>query len=572
MTTSNNDTYLDADVLVMGGGLAGCLAAIKAADNGAKVVVFEKAHIDRSGNGNTGLHRIPLIHPDYNYSFEEFARLNVENAAGLCDEDVSYEFARDTLDRILDLEGYGIKVRRDDGSFILKPARDISPGDIAIWGPGPKVWHDVKPTLAKEVRKRGVTVLNRTAAVGLLTQGGKIGGRVIGGMGLGTRTGQFVVCTAKAVIVTSGGSYRVGRHKDSLYAPTRFIECGCPTNSGDGQYMAYRAGADLINLEFFKFSPSWKDFAHWGIGPIMIGSEIKGDGKPLEPLPGEQVKLSRYKQTYTFGFDTEGLYEDASTIPGFPEPKDEMLEFMWAAENESTSQGYEAYKRERGEDWTRGPIEFEWHPPYLHNNQSGIHMDVDAGASLKGLYCAGDVMGGGYRQSSGGALVFGARAGRYAAEYAKSIKKPKINKSQIEAEKAVFLQAAGVDPSEGYNWVELEDKARQIISEYGAPFTSDPKLKKGLARLAHVRDKYLPLLYARNPREMLRVAEVHSVYFVAEAHLQSALFRQESRSPTVSILYKRQYPDQDDKNWLKHTVVRNSEDGMTIDKKDVKRL
>ena len=137
MATSNNDEYLNADVLVLGGGLAGCLAAIKAADNGAKVVVFEKAHIDRSGNGNTGLHRIPLIHPDYNYSFEEFARLNVENAAGLCDEDVSYEFAKDSLDRILDLESYGIKVRRDDGSCILKPARDISPGDIAIWGPGP---------------------------------------------------------------------------------------------------------------------------------------------------------------------------------------------------------------------------------------------------------------------------------------------------------------------------------------------------------------------------------------------------------------------------------------------------
>ena len=304
----------------------------------------------------------------------------------------------------------------------------------------------------------------------------------------------------------------------------------------------------------------------------MIGSEIKGDGEPLKPLPGEQIKLSRYKQTYTFGFDTEGLYEDASTIPGFPEPKDEMLEFLWAAENESTSLGYEKYKQERGEDWTKAPIEFEWHPPYLHNNQSGIHMDVDARSSIKGLYCAGDVMGGGYRQSSGGALVFGARAGCNAAEYAKSIKMPKINRHQVETEKSIFVKAAGVCAEDGYNWVELEDKARQIISEYGAPFTSDPKLQKGLARLAHIKEKYLPLLYARNPREMLRVAEVHSVFFVAEAHLQSALFRKESRSPTVSILYKRQYPDQDDKNWLKHTVVRNTKNGMIIDTKEVKRL
>ncbi|GAI32293.1 unnamed protein product, partial [marine sediment metagenome] len=233
MNIGNSDEHINADVLVLGGGLAGCFAAIKAAENGSKVVVFEKAEISRSGNGSTGLHRIPLVHPDYNYSYSEFAKLNVEAAAGICDEDVSYEFARDTLDRVLDLESYGIKVRKDDGSFMFKPAGDISPGNVVIWGPGSTVWHDLKPKLAEKVRKtRGITVLDRVAAIGLLTQGGEIGERVSGAIGLGTRTGQFVVCTAKAVVLAAGGSYRVARHKDSMYAPTRFIECGCPTNSG----------------------------------------------------------------------------------------------------------------------------------------------------------------------------------------------------------------------------------------------------------------------------------------------------------------------------------------------------
>jgi len=265
-----NDEYITTDVLVLGGGLAGCFAAIKAAEAGAKVVLMEKAEISRSGNAATGLHRTPLIHPDYNYTFKDFAKLNVQFAAGICDEDVSYEFAKDTMDRVLDLENYGVKVRNDDGSFTFKPAPDICPGTPVIWGPGPTVWHNIKPTLAKKVMSfPNVTILNRTAVVSLLNRGGEIGGGVVGAVGLRTRTGQFVICQAKATVVTTGGSYRLARHKDSLYAPTRFIECGCPTNCGEGIVMAYRAGADIVNMEFAKLTTVWKDFAHWGVGPAM---------------------------------------------------------------------------------------------------------------------------------------------------------------------------------------------------------------------------------------------------------------------------------------------------------------
>jgi succinate dehydrogenase/fumarate reductase flavoprotein subunit len=573
MSFHHSEECLETDVLVLGGGLAGCMSAIKAADRGADVVVFEKAHINRSGNGCTGLHRIPLIHPDYNYTFEEFARLNVANAAGLCDEDVSREFARDTLDRVLDLESYGLPVRKRDGSFLFKPARDISPGEIVIWPPAERVWQDVKPVLAKQVHKRErVRVINRIAAIGLLTEAGAAGTRVVGAIGMETRTGRFVVCSAKAVVATSGGSYRVGRHKHTLYAPSRFVECGSPTNAGEGQHMAYRAGADLVNLEFLELSPAWKDFSHWGCGPIMVGRDLKGDGQPIVPREGEPIKMARYTQTYTFGKDTEALFQDASVIPGFPERKGEMEEFYIAEENESTSYGYLLYQRERGEDYTKAPIEYEWHPPYLHNNQSGVHMDANAGTSLEGLYVAGDIMGGGYRQSGGGAFVFGARAGVNAAAYARTARKPSVVREQVDREKARILCAADVHPEDGYSWVELEDKARQILSEYGPPFTSDPKLERGVSRLERIRERYLPRLYARNPRELLRASEVRAVFFVVEACLRGGLERKESRSPTVSILYKRQFPEQDDLNWLKHSVVRNREGRMKFGTKEVNRL
>ncbi len=573
MNSNHNDVFIETDVLVLGGGLAGCFAAIKAAQKNANVVLFDKANIIRSGNGGTGLHRIPLIHPEHNCSYEEFAAQNIQRAAGICDEDVALAFAKDTMERVCDLESFGVTVRNDTGSFIFKPAQDIAPGKIAIWGPGSSVWHDIKPRLAQKVEECGTKVYNRTAAVGLLTKDGTIGSEVIGAIGMNTRTGQFIICAAKAVVLTTGGSYRVGRHKDSLYAPTRFIECGCPTNCGDGQYMAFRAGADIVNMEFLEMSPMWKDFAHWGCGPVgSVGRELLGSGEPVSTSHDEASKLDRYTKTYTFGLNAESLFNDASQIDGYPENKSEMRELLEAEENEATSYAYLLWQKKRNENYANGPIEFEWHPPYLHNNQAGIHMSADASSTLPGLYCAGDVIGGSWRQSAGGAFVFGAKAGSNAAEYASSKTMEHINPDQVTQEKKHLHNAVNISSDKGYSWIELEDKARQIVSEYGAPLTSDAKLKRGLLHLERIETEYLPLLYARNVREMLRVQEVHAAFWIAQAHLKSALFRKESRSPYVSILYKRGYDFQDDKNWLKHSVLRNDNGQMVVDTKTVKRI
>lgn len=575
---ATDDTYISTDVLILGGGLGGCFAAIKAAEEGVNVTIFEKGNIKRGGNSATGLHRIPLIHPDYNFSFEEFAKLNVKNAAGLCDEDVSCEFARDTLDRILDLEQWGIKVRKDDGDFCLGEGGDISPGSNVIWPPDPTSWHNITPTLAKKVTQYpNVTVINRTAGISLLTKDGVTGSEVVGAVGLGTRTGEFVICKAKAIILTTGGGYRMMRNKDTLYAPTRFILFGCPTNAGEGQAMAYRAGADILNMEFLTISPTWKDFIHWGIGPPLAVKcrALGGKGQHLDSPPEHIASdFELYKRTHSYCFDSEGpLYRDASELPGYPDEKDMMQRLLWNLESEGTSVAYMQLLKERDEDFRKAPVEMEWGPLVLHNNQAGIHMDVNAKSSLDGLYCSGDVMGGAWRQSSGGALVFGARAGRNAAEYSKKVSEPEINLEQVKAEKARILRATDVSPNEGYSWVELEDKIRTIASDYGALFTSNAKLERGLYHFERIKERYLPRIYARDPREMLRVSEVKAIFHNIEAHLRAAQFRKESRYTfQCSGFCRIDYPDRDDDNWLKHTLTRNVNGEMVLGTKEVKRL
>ena len=199
-------------------------------------------------------------------------------------------------------------------------------------------------------------------------------------------------------------------------------------------------------------------------------------------------------------------------------------------------------------------------------------MDPDSKASVQGLYCGGDLSGGSWRHSSGGAFVFGARGGKNAAQYAKETRLKKIDPEQVQAEKDRIFGATKVKPRQGYNWIELEDKARQIASEYGPPYTNDPKLERGLHHLERIRRKYLPALYATNPREIMRVSEVKAIFDAVEIYLRSALFRKESRAPMASLLRKTEYPNRDDANWLKHTLIRCVNGEMTLSTKEVKRL
>ncbi|MBW1997444.1 MAG: FAD-dependent oxidoreductase, partial [Deltaproteobacteria bacterium] len=321
MKILSRDEHIYADVLVLGGGLGGCFAAIKAAEAGARVVVFEKAHILRSGSNATGSGRITLIHPDYNYTPEQFAKLNVETGGGIVDEDIPYEFARHCLHRVLELESYGIQLRGDDGSFFMMQGPDIAPGKIVFWPPGPRVWQDMKPKLARKVMEyENINVLNRTAAIGLLTRDGVVGGEVVGAVGIGTRTGQFVICEAKSVVLTSGNSHRLARHHDTCYAPSRFVTVSPPTNCGEGQAMAFRAGADLVNMEFAYVARIWKDFAHAG-----VGQTTGAGGKTITGTGAELGIEERYRLTHQGGFNTQRpIYVDPRDVEGWPEEKGMM--------------------------------------------------------------------------------------------------------------------------------------------------------------------------------------------------------------------------------------------------------
>ena len=265
----------EADVLVLGGGIAGCWAAISAARQGAKVTILEKGDVRRSGAGGPGCDHwcnvpgnpLSRVDPD-TWAIEEMkAGGDFSNGIGIQIQ------CREDWDTLLEMEQIGGKIRDTDDEFVGVEGRDdatklmISPRYSAGAGLGLpegygkpnfnppetrnnmviRIWGSTfKPALKKECLRLGVNVMDRVMATGLLNEDGRQGNRIVGATGINVRTGEFVIVKAKATIISAGGSGNMwfmdmehGGYS-SMY----------PRNdSSDGTAMAWRAGAKLTMME-----------------------------------------------------------------------------------------------------------------------------------------------------------------------------------------------------------------------------------------------------------------------------------------------------------------------------------
>ncbi|MEO0249681.1 MAG: FAD-dependent oxidoreductase, partial [candidate division WOR-3 bacterium] len=229
---------VETDVLVIGGGLAGCMAAINAAAQGdLKVTLAEKSNTMASGCAASGIDHlwgyIPPVHEKMGYTLEDMAEDHrVGIAFGLFRKDLFMLVAGTLYERVLDLERWGINFRYEDskapGKFRIVEQFHSVPAAFNMDGA------PLKPVLTKEARRRGVTILNRVQMTDLVTNNGQIAGAV----GVGTRTGDIYFIKAKAVVMSAGRSNRLSRNQTGFDFNTRLPS----PLSGDGTSMALRAG------------------------------------------------------------------------------------------------------------------------------------------------------------------------------------------------------------------------------------------------------------------------------------------------------------------------------------------
>src|SRR5271156_2388002 len=242
---------VECDVLVIGGGTAGPMAAYKARmkNRNAKVVLLEKANVKRSGAicmGMDGLNNAVI--PGHATPEQYVKEITIAND-GICDQAPVYKYAERCFEIVQQLDKFGIRFLKDEkGDFNVKKVHHI--GTYVLPMPNGDT---VKKALYRQLRRARILISNRYMATRLLTAAD---GRVAGAIAVNTRTSEFLVLRAKAVILCLGSAGRLG-------LPTSGYMFGTyenAANSGDGYAMAYHAGAALANLECFQINPLIKDY------------------------------------------------------------------------------------------------------------------------------------------------------------------------------------------------------------------------------------------------------------------------------------------------------------------------
>jgi succinate dehydrogenase/fumarate reductase flavoprotein subunit len=550
------------DILVLGGGVAVCWAAISAAKEGAKVVLVEKAATERSGDGGAGVDHWQgaVTNPACKISPEEFAQALIDNYGGWRCGITTYIKCRESYDCLLELEKMGVKIRDSEDEFKGAEFRDEKTKflfaydyedkyTLRIWG------SSVKPALYNECNRLGVIVMDRVMVTSLLTERGRLGGRVIGATGLDVRTGAFMVLKGKASILCMSAPYRIWPHATEV--------AGLESSSGDGHAIAWRAGASFAGMEASIFRAPAR-YPLYGTGSAegawygctivdARGREIPWvdrDGRILKtvaerfrPSPGQKLFITggsmgapRGLAAYEYlpprltpeqeGEDTFAFpfYAD---LPSLPEHERRVLfGLMVSQEVKTLVPVYRTYAQ-AGFDPDKDMLQV-----YENGVQSrsrrldggGVVVDWDLRTSLEGLYAAGrQVFGHGAHAN---AAATGRYAGRHAARYAKGCLEPSIDRRQVEAEKGRVY--APLNRTKGVGWKDLHDGVCRIVEEYCGEVISDELLAIGLKWLDELRHAEASQSCARNSHELMHVLRVENMLTMAELIMAASRARKAS--------------------------------------------
>ena len=538
---------INTDILVIGGGSAGCMAAIAAREAGPDldITILEKANIRRSGTLATGMDALNIVAVPGQSTPEEYVKgVDLDHLRGVIDEDLHYVLAEKSFAMLKKLEGWGVEFEKDDtGQYVVTPTfYGPYPGNFTILMEG----LDLKLILSREVAKRRITVLNHTITTSLLSDNNS----VYGSCGFNIRNGKYIVCSAKAVIMAAGGCGRFGMPSSGyMYGTFDF-----PGNAGDGYSMAYRAGAELRNFEYVQnFIEVTKLNVPLGKGydPESEAKMINERGEEIEWRDGwdeDEVKLL---------LSGESVYERFNLLP---EEKIKRIEDVWF--NSERKHSIISFFRERKIDIRKDDIEYGYEDISLcsGHGSSGVKVDTETATSLNGLYAAGDVACVPVQYLSG-AFVYGEIAGQSAAKYAEDSNTREVDHELIQKQAdKIFSQ---LDRSDGIKPKNFELKLRNMITEYLAPPRNAEKLEKALKLIEKFRKEDIENLRVEDLHELGKAVEARFILDCAEMTARSALKRQETRWGKSD--FRSDFPERDDKNWLKFVDLKmNQKTGEMI--------
>lgn len=554
---------ISADVLVVGGGGAGTIAAIKAMTEGAEVLVATKGPFP---SGNTSVasagYSVALGHADSRDNPEVHFEDLIRGGNGLNNRRVVRAWVREIVDLTKELDTWGIGLIREGDNLAQRTWDGYT---------YPRMVHHERTTgkvimecLRQKSKDMDVQALAHTTVGGLLK--GDEG--ILGAWGIQNLTGQLLFIKSKAVILATGGM-------GHLFPITDNVE----TITGEGYSLAFRAGAELIDMEIIHFLPTFYYpsgmKARRPVARPIVASLNDGRARLYNGL-GERFMKKQYGDTgeknkieklitQSIGLELcegrvsahGGVYLDVSDVPP------EMLKlFFSTALNELKTNRIDVRYQ---------PIELALNP---HDMLGGVRIDETGVTNVRGLFAAGEAAGGSHGAARLGgsalsdALAFGSIAGRSAAHYARQLKKqlPWDDQQVQEVQnrvKTLQLRKEGIKPS------ELRKSIQMVAYRYLNTVRNEEGLKKALQELKRIEQEMLPKMSASESGTGKKVArlsnaiEVEGQLELAKLIATAALCRQESRGGPYGGHYRSDYPSQDDKNWLKNIILKNEEGAIS---------
>lgn len=531
---------ISTDVLIIGGGTAGCYAALTISENSdKKVLICEKAHIKRSGCLAAGVNALNayIVEGRKPQDYVDYAK---KDADGIVREDLLLTMS-EKLNEVTDrLEKLGLVILKDEnGKYVTRGNRNLK-----ING------ENIKPILADAVEKaKNVTVLNRVNIFDYSVKDNKINGA----FGFGIESGIFYTIEAKAVIIATGGA--AGLYKPNNPGFSRHKMWYPPFNTGAGYAMGIRAGAEMTTFEMRFIALRCKDtIAPTGTLAQGVGAkQINSLGEVYETKYG----LTTSERVYgTVNENQEGRGPCYLRTEGITAEQDESL--LKAYLNMAPSQTIKWI--ESGRNPSRQNVEIEGTEPYIvgGHTASGYWVDTDRATTIEGLFAGGDVAGGCPQKYVTGALAEGEIAGLSAVKYIDSkesfekISDEDTNYNLRETEKYL------TDRHSLYTTEQLEEAMQTVMDSYAGGIKTNYRFNEKQLDIADCKIRQLETLtddlYAEDFQELMYICELKERLTVCKSVIAHLRARKETR--WHSFAENLDYPEKDDRNFNKYVNSR----------------
>ena len=535
----------DCDVLIIGGGLAACMAALEASKRNMDVVLVDKGRLGRSGSSPTsgGVPQAAFGHADPRDSKEMHFRDTIVGGDFIPNQKIVRAIVNEVTDRVIELEEMGLHFKKTpDGKQFYQEkrlgssyARSCPPvgGSVGMLG-----------SLRKEVFNREVQVRQWTMITKLLRQNG----RVTGAFGINVQTGAYQAYRARAVVLAAGSAIGIQKYTSANFLTT-----------GDAYVAAFDIGAPLANLEFLEFTlipaPGGQAISMAGLSPFTskggrffnsLGERFleRYDPERLEGTTRAILVGATYKEM----LEGRGpVYLDPSYIPD--EKWDDEIQFEYSPKLGKAGVNCRTDR-------------FEW-VPALHTFLGGLDINERCEVpGVEGLYASGESATGthGSNRLSGNAIAsafaLGARSGKFAAIYAADAEMGEVDPGETAAELArieAFKRDDGLDPT------EVQQEIKEIAWGSTGVVRNERGLTAGLEGFQEIRREKVPRLKADNIRDLIKSLECSNLSWVGEMVARCALERKESRGQHT----RDDYPERDDKNCLNWITVKKDGDRVT---------